>query len=163
MKTSIDCFLPYAAPEQVKATIEGLKASPLVSKIFLLATEAGLPEVDGCQVIKVEGLNSSDCMKKIAAAASAEYTLLYTKYNNLVMGYFALDRFARLAQDSKAGMMYADSYSVVEGKKTNSPVIDYQFGSLRDDFNFGSVLFFNTEVFKKAAAGIDADYTAAGL
>lgn len=33
-------------------------------------------------------------MLKIAEAAKAPYTLLYTKYNNLVMGYFALDRCA---------------------------------------------------------------------
>ena len=163
MKTAIDCFLPYVSPEQVKATVESLKQSPLVSKIFLLATDAQAPAVEGCEVIAIDALNSSATMKKIAAAASAEYTLLYTKYNNLVMGYFALDRFVRLANDSQAGMMYADSYTVVEGKKTNSPVIDYQFGSLRDDFNFGSVLFFNTADLKKAATGIDVEYNAAGL
>ena len=163
MKKTIDCFLPYASPEQVRATVDGLKQSPLVSKIYLLATDAQAPAVEGCDVIAIDALNSSSTMKKIAAAANADFTLLYTKYNNLVMGYFALDRFVRLAEDSKAGMMYADSYTVVEGKKTNSPVIDYQFGSLRDDFNFGSVLFFNTADLKKAAAGIDAEYSAAGL
>ena len=115
MKTAIDCFLPYVSPEQVKATVESLKQSPLVSKIFLLATDAQAPAVEGCEVIAIDALNSSATMKKIAAAASAEYTRLYTKYNNLVMGYFALDRFARLANDSQAGMMYADSYTVVEG------------------------------------------------
>lgn len=163
MKTTINCFLPYADEAQVKNTVEGLKASPLVTKIFLLATDPALKAVDGCELINIDALNSSSTMKKIAAAADADYILLYTKYNNLVMGYFALDRFVRLAHDSKAGMLYADSYTIVEGKKTNSPVIDYQFGSLRDDFNFGSVLFFNAADFKKAAAGIDVEYTAAGL
>ena len=163
MKATINCFLPYADEAQVKNTVEGLKSSPLVTKIFLLATDASLKPVEGCELIAIDGLNTSSTMKKIAEAADADYILLYTKYNNLVMGYFALDRFAKLACDSKAGMMYADSYTVVEGKKTNSPVIDYQFGSLRDDFNFGSVLFFNAAAFKKAAAGIDVEYTAAGL
>ena len=102
-------------------------------------------------------------MKKIAEAATADYILLYTKYNKLVPGYFALERFARLAEDSQAGMLYSDSYTVIDGKKSNAPVIDYQFGSLRDDFNFGSVLFFNAVTFKKAAAGIDKSYKAAGL
>ncbi len=163
MKKSINCFIPFVDEAQAKATVEGLKESALVTKIFLLATDATAKPIDGCQLITVSGLNTSDTMKKIAAAADGDYILLYTKYNNLVMGYFALDRFVRLAQDSKAGMLYADSYTVVEGKKANSPVIDYQFGSLRDDFNFGSVLFFNADAFKKAAAGIDVEYTAAGL
>ena len=163
MKATINCFLPYADENQVKATVEGLQASELVTKIFLLATDANLPALPGTEVVAIDGLNSSATMKKIAEKAEGEFILLYTKYNNLVMGYFALDRFVKLAKDSKAGMLYADYYTIVEGKKTNSPVIDYQFGSLRDDFNFGSVLFFNTADFKKAAAGIDAEYTAAGL
>ena len=163
MKATINCFLPYADLAQVKNTVEGLKESSLVTKIFLLATEKSAQPVDGCEIIVIDALNSSSTMKKIAEAAESDYILLYTKYNNLVMGYFALERFVRLAQDSKAGMLYADYYTVIDGVKTNSPVIDYQFGSLRDDFNFGSVLFFNTSVFKKAAKGIDKEYKAAGL
>ena len=163
MKQAIDCFLPYVDAAQAKATIDGLRESAFVNNIYLLATDAAATAVESCTLVHIDALNSSDTMLKIAEAAKAPYTLLYTKYNNLVMGYFALDRFVRLAGDSKAGMMYADSYTIVEGKKSNAPVIDYQEGSLRDDFNFGSVLFFDTEVFKKAAAGIDVHYTAAGL
>ncbi len=163
MRQAIDCFIPYVDAAQAKATIDGLRESALVNNIYLLATDAAATAVEGCTMVHIDALNSSDTMLKIAEAAKAPYTLLYTKYNNLVMGYFALDRFVRLAGDSKASMMYADSYTVIEGKKSNAPVIDYQEGSLRDDFNFGSVLFFNTEVLKKAAAGIDVHYTAAGL
>lgn len=163
MRQAIDCFIPFVDAAQAKATIDGLRESALVNNIYLLATDAAATAVEGCTMVHIDALNSSDTMLKIAEAAKAPYTLLYTKYNNLVMGYFALDRFVRLAGDSKAGMMYADSYTVIEGKKSNAPVIDYQEGSLRDDFNFGSVLFFNTEVLKKAAAGIDVHYTAAGL
>ncbi len=163
MRQAIDCFIPYVDAAQAKATIDGLRESALVNNIYLLATDAADTAVEGCTMVHIDALNSSDTMLKIAEAAKAPYTLLYTKYNNLVMGYFALDRFVRLAGDSKAGMMYTDSYTVIEGKKSNAPVIDYQEGSLRDDFNFGSVLFFNTEVLKKAAAGIDVHYTAAGL
>ena len=162
MKT-INCFIPYADAQQVKATVDGLRQNALVTKIFLLATDANAAAVEGCEVINIDALNSSATMKKIAAAAEGDYTLFYTKYNNLVMGYLALERMVRLANDSKAAMVYADSYQIVEGKKSNAPVIDYQFGSLRDDFSFGSVLFFNTTALKAAAAEIDVEYTAAGL
>ena len=162
MKT-INCFIPYADAQQVQATVDGLRQNALVSKIFLLATDANAAAVEGCEVIAIDALNSSATMKKIAAATEGDFTLFYTKYNNLVMGYLALERMVRLATDSKAAMVYADNYQVVEGKKSNAPVIDYQFGSLRDDFNFGSVLFFNTKALKAAAAEIDVEYTAAGL
>lgn len=163
MKTTVQCFLPFADDAQIKATVDDLRESALVSKITLLATDAAAKPCLGCELIHIDSLNSSATMKKIADAAEADYTLLYTKYNHLVPGYFAIDRFVKIAEDTEAGMLYADHYSVSEGKRTASPVIDYQKGSLRDNFNFGSVLFFNTADLKKAAAGIDRDYTAAGL
>lgn len=163
MKTTIHCFVPYSGADNVKATVDALRSSELVTKIYLLATDSETKALPGCDIIRIDALNSSATMKKIAEAADCDYILLYTKYDTLVPGYFALDRFVRIARDSKAGMLYADSYTVVDGKKSALPVIDYQFGSLRDDFNFGPLLVFNTVDFKKAAAGISADYKAAGL
>lgn len=163
MNKTICCFLPYAAPEQIAPTVDILKKQDGIKDIFLMTSDAQAPAVEGCKIINVDALNSSATMKKIAENATADFILLYTKYTNLVPGYLAIERMVRIAEDSKAGMVYADSYAVVEGKRTNAPVIDYQFGSLRDDFNFGSVLFFRASDFKKAAAGITAEYTAAGL
>ena len=163
MKNTIHCFVPYVDEAQVKATVENLRASSLVTKITLLATDPKAEACLDCDILHIDSLQSSATVKAIAAHADATFILLYTKDNTLVPGYFALDRMARLATDSKAGMVYADYYTIVEGKKSNAPVIDYQFGSLRDDFNFGSVLFFNAADFKAAAAGIDKEYTAAGL
>ena len=64
---------------------------------------------------------------------------------------------------SAAGMVYADHYIVTNGTAKNNPVISYQQGSLRDDFNFGSVLIYNTSVLKEAVAQMTADYKFAGL
>ncbi|MGN0211234.1 MAG: glycosyltransferase family 2 protein [Muribaculaceae bacterium] len=163
MKKTINCFVPFVDAAQAQATVNALRQSELVTKIFLLATAENAQPLDGCELIHIDTITSSATMKKIAAAADADFVLLYTKYDTLVPGYFALERLVRLAGDSRAAMLYADSYSVVDGKKSNVPVIDYQFGSLRDDFNFGNLLFFCGCCFKKAAEGITANYTAAGL
>ncbi|MCM1066591.1 MAG: glycosyltransferase family 2 protein [Muribaculaceae bacterium] len=163
MKTTIHCFLPYADEAQVSASVANLRQSALTGKITLISTDPAATACLGCDIIHTDTLNSSATMRKIAEAADAEFILLYTKYNTLEPGYLALDRLVRIARDSKAGMVYADHYTVVDGARTKAPVIDYQEGSLRDDFNFGSVLFFNTSDFRKAAAGIDSAYTAAGL
>lgn len=163
MNTLIDCFIPYADPAQVQDTVAQLKESALVRRVFLLATDADVKPLDGCEVIVIDSLTSSATMRKMAAAAEAEYVLLYTKYNHLVLGYLSLERFVTLAKDSGAAMLYSDHYTVADGNRVNAPVIDYQAGSLRDDFDFGSMLFFNTASFKSAVAGIDKDYSAAGL
>ena len=159
----ISCFVPYAGKEQVEKTIQGLQATGLVENIYLLTTNAELGALEGCQCILVDNPFSSKAIKAVAEAASGAYTLLYTKETTLELGMFALERMIHLADDSAAGMVYADHYQISDGKQSNAPVIDYQFGSLRDDFNFGSVLLFNTEMLKEAASRMKADYTFAGL
>lgn len=163
MKKTIDCFVPFANAEQANQTVAGLKNNDFTAKIYLLKSEDNDDTLPGCEVIKISGLTSSATMRAIAEAATADYVLLYTKYNTLKMGMFAQERMVKLAEDSQAGMLYADHYQVVGDVKSNAPVIDYQFGSLRDDFDFGSVLLFKTETLKKAAAKIDKDYKFAGL
>lgn len=160
---TINCFIPFLNAEQVKATIAGLKACELVNKIYLLAGADAEGEVEGCEKIAIKGLNSSDTMKKIAAKADADYVMLYIKHNTLEFGMFAIERMLHIADDSAAGMVYADHYNVVGETRNNAPVIDYQKGSLRDDFNFGSVLLFNACVFKNAVAKINKEYEFAGL
>ena len=159
----ISCFVPYAGKEQVEKTIQGLQATGLVNNIYLLTTDAELEALEGCQCILVDNPFSSKAIKAVAEAACGDYTLLYTKETTLELGMFALERMIHLADDSAAGMVYADHYQISEGKQSNAPVIDYQFGSLRDDFNFGSVLLFNTEMLKEAAGRMKAEYTFAGL
>jgi len=68
-----------------------------------------------------------------------------------------------IAQDSNAGMVYADHYKITEGIQKEAPVIDYQEGSLRDDFDFGSVLFFSSYALKEAVARMKKNYRSAGL
>ncbi len=164
MSKTVNCFIPFADAQQVAATVAELKSYDyLVKTIYLLQKEEGEGSVEGCEVIKIDGLTSSKTIKKIAEHADADYVLLYTKYDRLKFGVYALDRFVKIAEDTQAGMLYADHYNGDEPDRTKAPVIDYQMGSLRDDFDFGSVLFFCAEAFKKAASMMKADYQHAGL
>ena len=144
----ISCFLPYAGKEQVEKTVNSLQATGLIEEIRLITTDATLESLPDCEILFVDMPYSSATLKAIANAAKGEYTLLYTKETTLEMGMFALERMIHILEDSSAGMVYAD---------------DYQFGSLRDDFNFGSLLLFNTEKLKEAAGHMKSDYNFAGL
>ena len=159
----IDCFIPFAGKEQAEKTVQGLQATGLIDNIRLVTTDPTLEPLPGCEILSVDMPYSSTAMKTIAEKTDAEYTLLYTKETTLELGMFALERMMHIAEDSDAGMVYADHYQIADGKQTNAPVIDYQFGSLRDDFNFGSVLLFNTSKLKEAACRMKCDYNFAGL
>jgi hypothetical protein len=65
-----------------------------------------------------------------------------------------------------ATMVYADHFNKVMGdglQVTEAPVIDYQIGALRDDFDFGAVLLWDTAKLKAIVDQMDTEYEFAGL
>ncbi len=159
----INCFLAYNNSVETQTTVQTLRASKLVNQIFLLSKDAAANAVEGCEMLVVDSMQSTATVRQIAEKSDATYSLIYTKDTMLELGQYALERFARIATDTEAGMVYADHYQVVGGVRSNHPVIDYQEGSLRDDFNFGSVLFYNAKRLRKAAEKMTENYQFAGL
>ena len=131
----------------------------LVTADFAAETQA--PE--GCSQIVVDNVASTQSLKAIAKAAEAEYVLLSIKPTKLELGYYALERMLRVAADSDAAMVYSDHFSVANGETTKHPVIDYQWGSLRDDFDFGQLVLIKTDLLKEWAESNPADYKFAGF
>lgn len=161
MKT-ISCFLPYAGKEQVENSVNELQATGLVKEIYLMTAEEGAENIPGCERMTIDNPFSSQTMKAMAEKATGDFTLLCTKETALSLGMFALNRMTQLATDSDAGMVYADHYQRTGDVQKQAPVIDYQFGSLRDDFDFGSLLLFHTGKLKEAASRMKQNYTFAG-
>ena len=112
----------------------------------------------GVTILSGVSLRSTQTLRSIAEAISHKYVLIYTKDLPLEMGLFALDRLIAIAEDTKADMLYADHYEVVDGQRKKHPVIDCQKGALRDDFDFGSVLVFRSTSFRKAVRAMEEDY-----
>lgn len=102
---------------------------------------------------------STKSVKQVADAADTEYTLIYTRQTELSWVRFGLERLEQIASDSGAAMIYADHFD----GDAPAPVIDYQQGSLRDDFDFGGVQLYRTSALKEAASKMDAEYEFAGL
>ncbi|WP_315403256.1 glycosyltransferase family A protein [Hoylesella saccharolytica] len=143
----ITCFIPYINEEQAAKTLQTLRTSTIVENVFCVK----------------ESLFQSETIRDIAQKATTEYTLVYTKATTLELGYLALERMLSIAEATKAGMLYADHYQIKDDEQIKAPVIDYQFGSLRDDFDFGSVLFFNTAALKASVEKMKVSYQHAGL
>ena len=102
---------------------------------------------------------STEEIRKIAASADTEYTVIYTKATDLKFIAFGIERMIQVADDTGAAMVYSDHFNGEEP----APVIDYQEGSLRDDFDFGGVQMYRTSILKNAVAGMDKEYRFAGL
>ncbi|MFA5328593.1 MAG: glycosyltransferase family A protein [Prolixibacteraceae bacterium] len=161
--TKITCFIPFGTQEETLATIREIRKSELVSQIVVICGPDQTCLIDGVEVLKSGPMTSGKTVLQMATLANTKYTMIYTRQSSLQLGQKALERFAQIADDTRCGMVYANYLAVKNDKVENHPVIDYQEGSLRDDFNFGSVLFYRTEIMKKAAEGVSVDFAFAGL
>lgn len=129
MRPGIDCYIPYISEEQARNTIALLQEEPLVDCIHHLK----------------EIPFNTKTIRYIGETAKAPYTLIYTKTWTLRLGYHALERWLSIVKDSGAPMSYADHYiTTPDGLRKCMPLIDYQLGSIRDDFRMGSVLLIRT-------------------
>lgn len=116
-------------------------------------------------VLKINEINSTKGIRNILQQADTDFILIYTKPYPINLGYKAIERMADYLMADNAGMAYADHYIMKEDTRLPHPVIDYQKGSVRDDFDFGSLIMFKTDVFKKAAESLLAqkEYLFSGL
>jgi hypothetical protein len=165
MDKKITCFLPAGNPEDLQLTLDEIKRCGQVGSIYLLVAEgviiSSLPaEV---QRIDVPSLFSSETFRKIALHANNDFTLLYTKSLPLQLGVFALQRMIQVAEYTLSGMVYSDYYALKQGQLIPNPIIEYQEGSLRDDFNFGSLLLFESTSLIEAASRMKENYSFSGL
>ena len=179
MREKIDLFLPCEDLTVALEALTELHDNKTVQHINLLVSSdfAAQHQVpDGCTFVVIDRLESSNTITSIAENTDADYVIICTKTTPIKWGLYALERFLRTADDTGAVMIYSDHYSMVKdeslsqdgtsavGKLEKHPVIDYQEGSLRDDFDFGSLWLIKSQCLRDYAAQTDrVDYLYAGL
>ena len=154
MRGKIDCFLACDDFGIMEPTIAFLRDSRTIHHIHLLVN-AELAErekaPEGCALVVVDSLLGSNTMLSVAENADADYALLLTKATPLTIGMTAMERILRVADDADAAMVYSDHYSIENGEMKQHPAIDYQKGSIRDDFDFGSLVLINSRLLREYA------------
>ena len=109
---------------------------------------------------------STSAIRDIASRANTPYTMICLK-PDIEWIYLGQERMIQVLQMTGATMVYSDHFnkSLVDGQWSigEAPVIDYQEGALRDDFEFGAVMLWDTAKLKKIVAQMDTEYEFAGL
>lgn len=159
MNKTITCFIPYGSENQINKTIRHLQECPTVDRIFLLPTSPvpNLSLPDKCYILPSSAPESVERYKQVALYANTPFTLICTQVQDLEFGYMALERMCDYISAPQCSMVYADHYKTIKGERTPHPVIDYQLGSVRDDFDFGSLLMFRTDYLKRAINEIETE------
>ena len=167
MRDKIDLFLPCDDFNTMKEMLAEFKENKAISRVYLLVSEAfaaRYPAPCNASFVVIDRVTSTSAIRSLAESATADYLLLCTKATSISLGQFALERFLRVAADTDAGMVYSDRYSMVSGIRQCHPVIDYQEGSVRDDFDFGALWLVKSSLVRDFISHPDTrDYQYAGL
>lgn len=106
---------------------------------------------------------STAAMRAIAAAATGEFTIIHLTDKQVTFNYLAEKRMQQVLRNSKAAMVYSDYLTKDEDSTAAThPLIAWQEGAIRDDFDFGQLVMLPTSLLKETVAEMDTDYEAAG-
>lgn len=159
----IDVFLPYLNEVTTFTLVNQIKNEPLINKIYLLTNQKVQFHSEPVEVLKINSFYSTSTIKKIAEFTNSTYVLLITKQIKIVIEEYGIGKFSQTAKETQAGMLYSNFYENKKGKITKHPVIEYQMGSIRDDFDFGYVLLLNSRALKQSVTEMNENYEFAGF
>ena len=164
IEKKITCFLPYSTEGDTLSTVQGLRSCSELGDIYVIhknTQDVVLPA--GCKSLIAGAFQQTQTLKALASEIRTPYTLLYIQSLPLQVGAYAIERMLQVADDTETGLLYSDCFKIKEGMQQMHPVIDYQEGSLRDDFDFGSLLLYRSDALIEAVKAMDVNYQAAAL
>jgi hypothetical protein len=157
--------MPYSDKDSVEFTVSSLKGTGVIDKIVIVLNDDQTSQYSDPVVshFNSKGFSSTASVIKMAETAMTDFILIYSKTFPLDLSKFALNRMMQVCEDTGAGMVYSGYFENKDNKLSAHPVIDYQEGSLRDDFNFGSVILYRSSAFREACSLMNENFQFAGL
>ncbi|HUI66322.1 MAG TPA: glycosyltransferase family A protein [Bacteroidota bacterium] len=119
-----------------------LKAPDLIARVISL----------GPKRLKSQAtLLPSTAVRMMARRTKTPYALLMMHHGDVEWGPLALERFVEVARETGSAMVYSDYRERGVQGVLEHPTCEYQEGSIRDDFDFGPVIFMKSAALKTAA------------
>lgn len=161
----VDCFLPFIEDANLEAVIADAQSCVKVNSVtvfFSRSIEQKSTSLINIDTILVDDIFSTANMKLMAEHTNSEYLLFCFNKGKLTIGSNAIERLLAVAVSTDAVMVYCDRFLMEDNKLVKHPVIDYQIGSIRDDFDFGSVVLIKADALKIWAKEETESYEYAG-
>lgn len=156
MNNQISVVIPLIHKNDSLRNIQIFKEEKLVDQIILLSEEEINLNQDN--TIITPNHKNTFTFQKISENVQSDYILFSLNGKPLFPAQFMLQRFIKVINNTDSVFIYSDFYETENNNLKKHPTIDYQPGSLRDDFDFGEVVFIKTSAFKEAVSRMDVDY-----
>lgn len=160
---SFSAVIPFTGILTTSELARQLNESGYVEEIFIYSPGSSGIRLPNCKDLGLDSIQSSASLRTIAGLLRTEYLLLCIRQTEISFPPSSLGRFLTVASASDAGIIYSDFYERKSGKILVHPTCDYQLGSIRDDFDFGSVMIIHSKSFKEAVRSSGKSYMFAGL
>lgn len=106
----------------------------------------------------VSSFTDTPALQQIARQADSDYILFYTGTSPVELHPYAIGRMYQIAESNDGALFYSDYQEIRQGKKIHHPTLEYQTGSIRNDFDFGQLLLFRNDSFQQVVAQMNTDY-----
>jgi len=134
----------------------------LVTNTFIVTNAPNSKYSPHYKYLQTDLINNTDVFRKIYAECATGFILMLIGDVEISIDEKALSRFIEVAKASSAGLVYSDYYELSDNSTIKHPTIDYQKGSVRDDFEFGPVILLKKDSVKKFS-NQNYNYKFAGL
>ena len=147
---SITVVIPFEQQNQFSNTLRQFSQSSLVEKIYVVHA-GGFERTDPkVECVKSTTFANGATVSQILSNTVTDHLLVVSQRGEIELGHGALERLVDVAAESGAGIAYSDCYAVKNGLKTEHSLIDYQLGSVRDNFDFGALMLLSCKPVKYA-------------
>lgn len=159
MEGIVNCFILYSDKTTIGIANELLNEVS-VNKVFILSSHdiIDCDSLKGCEIIRCNNPFSGETLRKIAQSSNTPYSLIQTRNVPISIGYKGIKRMTDYLQERNAGFVYSDYLEIKESQTKKHPVIDYQIGSVRDDFDFGSLIMVKSNLIAECVEKMDDNY-----
>lgn len=155
-------FIPYNDSIKIREITNSLRSSQLIEEIYLIAAESVvIPK--SFQVLNAESLFNTSTIKAISQETDSEYIILFLRPEEIIFEKFAIKRILDVAELTGSGLLYSDHYEINKNNLLPHSHIDYQPGSIRDDFDFGEVIVIRKSAMEKYFEENESEFLNAGL
>jgi hypothetical protein len=122
----------------------------LNDRVIWITPQEAVETPEGVQAVIIDSFYSGAAIQKIIANWKSDYLVLVLPNAKLEFGARTLERFLQVAEETGGGVLYSDFREKNVDEIAAHPLIDYQLGSIRDNFDFGSVLFLSRRAVETA-------------
>jgi hypothetical protein len=141
--------IPYSSSPFLEKALLPFVRSACVERILIISQEPVDLRINRCRVLVAGPISSYETLHLILDRIGTDYLLFVPEAKQLSPEPKALERFLRAAASKKAGVVYSDFYDQNECGKIPHPLNDYQSGSVRDDFDFGTMILFSVSAVRE--------------